>query len=334
MTGKTGHVLVTGAPGFIGRRVVARLLGRGFSVTSLSLPGEACLPEWNGAVVMRHGDLGDPSATTELVESFDLVIHLAAPVGVAGAYAEQWRAMVDGTRNIALLAARRRARLVVVSSIAVYGDRLQSQRCDEETPFGAWQGAYGRAKQGQEAVAREQAAEHQLALTIVRPANVFGLGGASAWGDRLLDAIRETGGAVIGDGAANDAALTHVENLADAIVLAATHPRAVGRTYNVCDGCGVSWRRFLDDMASLVGRPPPPSYPLDEVVALAKGNEDPSNLLAPRVAALPFLEALNLVGYSLRVDASRIRQELGWAPSVSYEAALRKMRESLAGSMP
>ena len=301
------------------------MLDRGMRVTSLSLPGEAALPEWGNKVLMRHADLGDPNLTRAIEGEFDLVIHLAAPVGIAGAYAQQWQAMVDGTRNVGLLAARNRARLVVISSIAVYGDRLRYEFCCEDTPFGAWQGAYGRAKQGQETAARELAEEYELPLTIVRPSNVYGLGGTSAWGDRLLSTIRETGGAVVGDASTNNAALTYVENLADAIILAATHPRAVGRTYNVCDGLPVTWRVFLDDMAALVGRPPPPGFPLDAVLALATANEDPASLTAPKDPSLPFLEGLNLVGYDLRVDSTRIRQELGWCPLISYDTARAAM---------
>lgn len=322
------RVLVTGAPGFIGRRVVARFLARGRAVASISLPGERALPEWQGRVAMHHGDLAEPGALDVLSGPFDTIVHLAAPVGLAGEYERQWRAIVDGTTRVAEVAARWHSRLVVVSSIAVYGSRIQAESCNENTGHGPWQGAYGRAKQGQETVALQLAAAHDLPLTIIRPANVYGLGGASAWGDRLLESIRITGGGVIGDAARNLAGLVYVENLADAIVLAATHPAAIGRTYNVCDENGVTWRRFMDDMAVLAGRPPPPAYELEPLLQLARQNEDPAALVPPRDPSLPFLEALNLVGFDNRFDSSRIRGELGWSPRYSYEQALSQMQVS------
>lgn len=283
---------------------------------------------------MHHGDLAEPGALDALPGAFDAIVHLAAPVGLAGEYERQWRVIVDGTARVLEAAARWRARVVVASSIAVYGDRIRHQVCDEDTGHGAWQGAYGRAKQGQERVALELATRHGLALTIVRPGNVYGLGGASAWGDRLLDAIRATGGGVIGDAERNRAGLVYVENLADAIVLAATHPAAIGRTYNVCDENGVTWRRFMDDMAALVARPPPPAYELEPLLQLAMQNEDPAALVPPRSPDLPFMEGLNLVGFDNRFDAARLRRELGWMPACGYEDALHSMRRQLGLAGP
>jgi 2-alkyl-3-oxoalkanoate reductase len=327
-------VLVTGGPGFIGRRVVARFLAAGWRVRSFSLPGEPAVPDWAAPVDMLYGDLGAPPTVARAAEGVDLIIHLAAIVGVPGEYERQWRVIAEGTRNICTAAVPGRARLVVASSVAVYGDRIQTSVCREDDGFGAWQGAYGRAKQAQESIATEVAAEHNLPLTLLRPANVYGLGGASAWGDRLIALLRASGGGVIGDGHKNDAGLVFVENLADAIFLAGTHARAVGRTYNVCDEMGVSWRRFMDDMARLAGVPPPPGIPLDDLLRAAKANEDPARLIGPRDPAIPMLEGLNLIGFSNRIDSSRIRNELGWRPRIGYDDAMAMMAASLEEKSP
>ena len=226
--------------------------------------------------------------------------------------------IAEGTRRVCEAAAVKGSRVVVASSIAVYGDRIQTRTCREDDGFGAWQGAYGRAKQGQERLALEVAAHSDLALTVVRPANVYGFGGGGAWGDRLIELVRDTGGAVFGDAERNAAGLTHVDNLADAIVLAGTHEAAVGRTYNVCDGEGVTWRRFFDDIAVLANRPPAPAYPLEPALAAARANERPADLVGPADPALPTLEGLNLIGFDNRIDASRLRCELGWRPRRTY----------------
>lgn len=326
------RALVTGGTGFIGRRVVSRLLAAGHDVTSLSLPGEVAPTEWQAPVRMVHGDLNDAAVVEEAVHDCRLLIHLAAPVGVAGAYDWQWQVMVEGTRGLCQATAARGGRAVVASSIAVYGTDIQHRVCREDNGHGPWAGAYGRAKQGQETAALEIAAATGLALTIIRPANVYGLGGNSAWGNRLLGAMAETGGAVFGEAEHNDAGLVHVENLADAILLAATRDEAIGRTYNVCDGNGVTWRRFFDDMADVVGRPPPPAWPIEDAMALVRANEDPARLMPPRDPALPSLEGLNLIGFANRIDSSRIRSELGWTPAVSYPQALTDIRANWRAS--
>lgn len=323
-------VLVTGGPGFIGRRVVTRFLEAGWRVASFSLPGEAPVDSWPGPVEMFHGDLANRDEVAAAASGVELIVHLAAVVGVPGEYERQWRIIAEGTRHVCEAAIPAHARLVVASSIAVYGDRIQTATCREDDGHGAWQGAYGRAKQGQETIALDLAAQHDLPLTLVRPANVYGLGGSSAWGDRLLSWISDSGGAVIGAADRNNAGLTYVENLADALFLAGTHPDAIGRTYNVCDGEAVTWRTFIDDMASLVGKPPPPGFELGPMLEAAHANEDPVALIGPRDANIPLLEGLNLVGFDNRIDATRMRAELGWSPRISYLNALSEMKEQLA----
>jgi len=325
----TPRVLITGGAGFIGRRVVTRALARDWRVANVSLPGEKLPAQLAGRVESIFGDIVDPRTLGQVRGSLDVVLHLASTVGVAGEYERQWQVMVEGTRQACMLAAKHSARVVVVSSVAVYGSLVQSRICHEADGHGPWQGAYGRAKQAQENIALELAAREGFPLTIVRPANVYGLGGTSAWGDRLLELIRSTGGAAIGSAENNNAGLTYVENLADALFLAMTHPAACGRTYNVCDGLNVTWRKFMDDMAALVSCPPPPAIPLEPLLAMANANEHPAQCIAPRNPELPFLEALNLVGFDNRFDSTAIRDELGWHPVINYEDARRQMRASM-----
>lgn len=316
------RVLVTGGPGFIGRRVVQRFLARGWDVTSFSLPGEPPIASWTASVRMAHGDLGNLQAVADAASGCDLAIHLAAPVGVAGRYQWQWDIIAEGTRNVCEAIAAQGGRAVVASSIAVYGTLIQTQLCREDDGHGPWAGAYGRGKQGQELVALEIAQRTSMPLTLIRPANVYGLGGSSAWGDRLLAAFTASGGAVFGQAEQNDAGLVHVENLADALFLAGTCDAAIGRTYNVCDENGVTWRRFSDDMAAIAGKPPPPTIGLTEALAIVNANEDPANMIEPKDPNLPSMEGLNLVGYDNRIDSSRIREELGWSPIIGYSEAM------------
>ncbi|MFT3727165.1 MAG: NAD(P)-dependent oxidoreductase [Terricaulis sp.] len=325
------RVVVTGGPGFIGRRVIDRFLKADWEAASVSLPGEPAQPHWGARVRMDYGDLCDATFTRDAVKGADLIIHLAAVVGMPGAYAHQWNVIAEGTRNVCE-GAHASARIVVASSIAVYGDRIQTQICTEETPYGAWQGAYGRAKQGQERLAAEIAAARGNALTIIRPANVYGLGGASAWGDKLLAAFKATGGFAIGDAENNNAGLVYVENLADAIFAAATAPAAIGRTYNVCDDEDTTWRRFADDMAKIAGLPSPPHLELAPLWQAAVANEDPAHLVGPRDPNLPTLEGLNLIGFDNRFPSARIRGELNWAPHIRYAEALAEIARQYAAA--
>jgi len=324
----SGKVLVTGGTGFIGQRAVAAFLAGGFDVRSFALPGEATPKSWDGRVDVRTGNLLDPATLKAASANCDVVVHLAGLVGHGGDYGRQWSIFVDGTRNVCLAAAEAGARLIVCTSIAVYGTLVQTHVCDETLGHGPWAGAYGRAKQGQELVSLQLGVKYGIPLTILRPANVYGFGGGGAWGDRLLASIRATGAFVIGDAAANDAGLVHVENLAEAIVLASTQQPAIGEIYNVCDESGVSWARFMSDMAGLAGRPPPTAYPVEDILRIIAENENPARMESPKDPALPFLEGINLVGFSNRISSSKIRSELGWRPQIRYSDGITVERHA------
>ncbi len=129
-------IVITGAGGFLGRKLSLALLGR-----QTPLPGfDQPLTELVGADLMPPPDLGDPrfrpaacdigeaQAVRELVADADLVFHLAAIVS-ADAEADFDRGMrvnLDGTRHLleALRHGGRRPRLVFASSVAVYGGEL------------------------------------------------------------------------------------------------------------------------------------------------------------------------------------------------------------------
>jgi nucleoside-diphosphate-sugar epimerase len=142
------QVLVTGGPGFIGRRVVQRFLDAGWDVTSFSLPGEAPVASWTGPVRMAHGDLGDRAAVADAAQGCTLAIHLAAPVGVAGRYQWQWDVIAEGTRNVCEALAAQGGRAVVASSIAVYGTLIQTQICREDDGHGPWRGPMAARSKG------------------------------------------------------------------------------------------------------------------------------------------------------------------------------------------
>jgi len=246
------------------------------------------------------------------------VIHLAGLVGHPGDYQRQWEIFVEGTQNVCVAAAEAAARVLVTTSIAVYGTFIQNHICTEDMGHGPWAGAYGRAKQGQEFATFRLAARYGLQATVLRPANVYGFGGGGAWGDRLLAAIQTSGSFLIGEADRNDAGLVHVDNLADAIMIAATHGAAVGEVFNVCDEGGVTWGRFLRDMARLSDQAAPHMIELEPLLEAIRQNECPGKLEPPRSASLPFLESVNLVGFSNRIPARKLRETLGWTPRRAY----------------
>lgn len=130
------HVIVTGAGGFVGRRIIEGLLADGHEVSGLDTAAEA-IPLGARAVV---GDLGDPAVRARLLEQgCEALVHLATvPGGAAEADPAASRrinidAMYDLLEEVAAIGER--PRVVYASSIAVYGDPLPPGGVDDATPL-------------------------------------------------------------------------------------------------------------------------------------------------------------------------------------------------------
>ncbi|MBI4954677.1 MAG: NAD-dependent epimerase/dehydratase family protein [Myxococcales bacterium] len=321
-------VLVTGATGFIGRRVVARLLAAGARTRAFVLPAERVPESWSERVEVVRGDVGDRASVDQAVRGAGTVIHLAAMVGDWGGEELHRRVTVEGTEHVLRATAAEGARAVLASSVVVYGDRIPKDVCPEEHPFGTPLGPYGRSKQAQERTARRLERERGLRVAILRPGNVFGAG-SGPWVDVAVGELRK-GMPTLLDGGRGNAALCHVDNVAEAFVLAAGAEAAVGRAYNVNDDNGITWRRYFEDLARLAGTRPPRSIPRLAVDLLARASEAAWAVLRRTDRPLVTREAVNLVGSHFRVPVARIRRELGFEPGTSYERGMEEVAAYLA----
>ncbi|HMJ36645.1 MAG TPA: dTDP-4-dehydrorhamnose reductase [Baekduia sp.] len=168
------RLLVTGAAGMLGHRVVADARARGWAVAGVDLP---------------DADLTDPLAAQDVVEEHapDAVVHCAAFTDVDGAEEQEARARAvnaDASANIAAAAAMLGARIVAVSTDYVFDGTLTGRPYVESDPTGPV-GAYGRTKlAGEDAVAG-----HNPNHAIARTAWLFGVGGKS-FPDTMLTAAQ------------------------------------------------------------------------------------------------------------------------------------------------
>jgi nucleoside-diphosphate-sugar epimerase len=319
-------ILITGATGFIGRALAARLLAEGHALRAFVLPGESTEGAWPGPVEVVRGDIADAGSVQRALAGVPTVFHLAAVVGDWGDEALFQRITVDGTKNV-LLAAAPGARVVLASSVVVYGDAVVRDVCPEDHPWGRPVGPYSRSKQQQEKLAFELARARGLLLTAVRPTNVYGPG-SRVWVHEAIAVLRRGLPTLVGGGEKN-AALCYVDNLCDVFVRAAATSAAVGRAYNASDGSDVTWKRYFTDLARIAGAKPPKSMPRPLARATACVCEPLWRAMRKKSRPPVTFESLNLVGSDLRVPIDRARGELGYQPKVSYEEGIARVARSL-----
>ncbi len=284
------RALVTGASGFIGGVVCAQLLAEGHEVTALvrrsgSAPaGAAEVP----------GDLTDAASLRDALAAArpDCVIHLAAEIASQRDGARVLEANVGGTRNLveacrAAGAGGQPPRIVFTSTV-VTGD-AGGRQLSEEEPLPV-QTPYGRSKQEGERIVLASG----LPAVVLRPSHVYGPGGWYA--DELIARLRQPGRlAVVGDGA-NWWDVVHVEDVARAVLLAASGQAPAGRVYHVVDDEPIRYYDFMALTASALGVGPPRRVPVWLARMLAGGN------------------AVDAVVRSARSSNARIRAELGFSP--------------------
>ncbi len=321
-------ILVTGATGFIGSALVNRLLSDGCSVRALVLPDDPTTGLWTGSVQEVRGDISDASSVHKAMEGVSTVYHLAAVVADWADKDVVQRVTMDGTANVLEAALRQKTRVVLASSIIVYGDAINREECDEDHPFGRPLGVYSGSKQAQERLARDFAEAKGLELVVVRPANVIGPR-CGPWVDEVVAQMRSHMPALLSGGGQN-AGLVCIDNLVDVFVRAGQCPEAVGRIYNAADGGDVTWRQYFTDLSTLAGTPGPRSIPRWVASAMAGVCEPLWRGLRRRNRPPITFEALNLVGSHHTIPIGRAQRDLGYQPAAdSYTRTMKAIGEYL-----
>ncbi len=295
-------ILVLGASGYIGVRVVSALAGR---------------PRYRPIEASRHSappvDATDLNAVTVALQNVDCVINC-----IAG----NDRAMVLATQTLCDAARGTPPRRIVhLSSMAVYG-AVTGRVHEDQQPTNPISG-YGRAKAECERIILKYVSDGGDAV-ILRPTCVFGAG-SPQWFTRLarlLKAHRIGDLGTAGDGCCN---LAYIDDLVAGILEATDGPDVSGRAFNISSTSDLTWNEFLIMFAKALG-----ATPVRRIAPRTLTFE--TKILAPirRIAAMavhgsvteaitPSLAAL--WRQDIRIDCSAARATLG-LPQTTAEQML------------
>lgn len=249
-------ILITGANGFVGPRVLQSLLDLGLRnlrcfvrPTSNAAKLEALIQGATDArIEVMRGNLLSLNDCIAGMKDVAIVFHLAAGRGEKS-FPDAFLNSVVTTRNLleASLVHHTLRRFVNISSFAVY-DNMASralsvldETCPVEQPAQRRGEAYCFAKVKQDQVVIDYGTKFSIPYVIVRPGYVYGPGKQAISGRVGID----TFGMFLHLGGSNTIPFTYVENCADAIALAGVTPGVDGEIFNVVDDELPSSRRFL-----------------------------------------------------------------------------------------
>jgi len=257
------RILVTGAAGFIGSRVVKHLLDGGYRnivcfvrpFSELAAIKQIIRRYPSARIDVLKGNLLRHADCETACKDVRVIFHLAAGTGEKS-FPDAFLNSVITTRNLLDISVRygRLQRFVLVSSFCVYTNRQKSRRLDESCPTEEHPelrgDAYCYAKVKQEQMVAEYGKNSGIPYVVVRPGSVYGPGSSEITGRVGID----TFGLFLHLGGLNTIPLTYVENCANAIVLAGVVKGIDGEVFNIVDDDLPSGRKFLLEYKKRVRR--------------------------------------------------------------------------------
>lgn len=310
---------VTGSSGFLGRHIVQRLRAENVWVRTL-VRYSTTKPVVADDVL--EGDLRDAATLERAVQGVDLVVHAGARVATSGSWDEFEATNVTATDKLiqAAIAARVK-RIVHVSSLSVYAVPFDGAKITEDSPYeagAAERGFYARSKLAADELAcRAMAAG--APLTVVRPGLLFGPGRRPPLARR---AIAVGPFRFILARPSYRLPLAYVENVADALWLAARTPSAQGRAYSIVD-VHAQQGDYLRLVREITGQRFFPIFVPVTAVMLAVSAAEAVAKKLKRRSPISTHQVQRTV-WSAEFDVRRAEAELGWTPRVSLPEALRR----------
>jgi nucleoside-diphosphate-sugar epimerase len=307
------RILVTGANGFIGSRLIAELHARGTAITAASRREIKTMP---GVRWVRIDDIGETTDWTDALADCGAVVHLAARVHVmhddASQPLEEYRKVnVAGTVRLAREAQRAGVtRFVFVSTIKVNGEQSPAGRGFSEMDLPHPADAYAVSKAEAEQALLDLARSSGMEVVIIRPPLVYGPGvkanflSMTQWLERGIPLP-------LGGFTENRRSLVAVDNLIDFIARCVDHPKAANEIFLVADGEDVSTVALMQRTAAALG-------------VRARLIPVPVPVLQGIAKVLRRDRIMQRLAGTLQVDIRKARDRLGWTPPVSLDEGLRR----------
>jgi nucleoside-diphosphate-sugar epimerase len=319
--------LVTGATGQVGHHVIQRLQRDGWEVRALVRDAARAGSLSRAGVMLATGDTLEPTGLVRAARGCDVIFHAAAVITPRGGWEAFSRPNVEGTRNIIAAAESVSARLVHVSSVAVYGGAERyaagGAPTGEDSPLATLPESafYARSKRESEALVMEAHAAGRVWATAVRPDVIYGTHDRQ-FVPRIGRMLRRGIAPLVGGGRTT-LAVVQADNVADGMVRAAVTDLAGGRAYNLANDFDVTVAEFFtyaaEGMNVTLRRLPIPRLAARAGVGLA-------GLVAPLLFGNQYRAALSasldFISRGNPFTSERARRELGWDPPVRPEAGV------------
>lgn len=303
----TMKVLVTGAAGFIGSRLVQRLVESGADVRAFirytSRPEFGNLtflpPEVFHQVEIVRGDLEDHAAVDLAMDDIDMVFHLGALISIPYSYVhpvETARTNFLGTLNVLEACRQNKIKLIHTSTSEVYGSALRVP-IDEDHPLQA-QSPYSASKIGADKLVESYYRSFNVQTVTVRPFNTYGPGQSNRAVIPTIITQALTSNQIHLGNLTTRRDFTYLDDTVNGFLLAASNGKWDGQVYNLGTGYEVS----IGEAAQIIFN----NLKIQPDIMIDQERMRPEKS-----------EVLRLVS-----DNAKAKRDLGWMPLVGLEEGL------------
>jgi nucleoside-diphosphate-sugar epimerase len=319
-------ILVTGASGFLGTRLVEVLTRKGYPVRALirKLSSSARLEEAGAEIYF--GDVADLESLRQAFKGSNMVVHAAADT--AGDERDGEWSTIGGTKNILHLCGEENIRkLIYISSCAVYGvaDYPKGAVIREEGLLEAFpekRGSYSWAKLKADQIVVEAMNKGTLPIINLRPGTIWGPGG-QIFTPILGFSLGKKMYAVIGNGKFV-LPFVYIDNLVEVIVKAIENQDINSGVYNVIDPERITKREYMNRLVKRLYPGATCLYIPYTLLYLAVYMQE---MMFSLLGRKPFLTRyrLNSSQKSILYDSSKLQRDFQWRPSVSFEEGTKNV---------
>jgi nucleoside-diphosphate-sugar epimerase len=314
-------ILITGASGFLGRRLAEMLGERGESLRLLLRDSSKLDASGLERCEVVRCSFADREALTRAMRDVRLVYNCAGLSSDWGRWADFRAANIDGVENLlsGALQAGSVRRFVHVSTTDIYG--YPEHPGDERHGFHDVGLPYNRSKGLGDRLALEFQKTTGLPVTVVRPATIFGPR-SKDWVVELSRHLK-AGRALTVAGGHSRAGLVYVDDVVQAMTSLAETPAAAGEAYNVVDPHPMTWREYFDVVADAL-EVPRPRLDVSQATALALSRVCEAAYRLLGVASRPLFtrHVVFLLTRSQQYDARKLIAAVEGFPGVGVRKGL------------
>ena len=313
-------VFITGANGFIGRKLAQKFRSLGADVCGMDM-----IADIENNIV--QGDLSSPEKWRDILEGSDLVIHTAAVVSNALSYEQTWQVNVVGTKTVLdeAIACGSVKRFMHLSSVAACGFEATTT-IDETIPLKTQNHPYRDTKITSEHLVMNYQSSGNIDCTIIRPSDVYGPG-SRPWVITPIEEMKRNK-FLVPQGMFGP---IYIDDLVDGIHLAASQTAGVGQIFILSGDEEVSNHEYFGHLAKMLGKNKLPMLPnrllaiiasVNEFIMHALGKTTEINLNTIKMLSRPCAD------YSHK-KASML---LGYQPKISLKSGMEKCQQWLASN--